>query len=622
MAETFKNQVDALTGFAGTEDDALTDWLTAGAKELINMFSDELKMECAAVTNLYIDNTNTTMDLDSSGKILHVTRENADSGYYAPCREIPAMYGDLANDSSNMMYYATATDPVYWRESNSSGAATLFVKPTPTALQPAKVYHVSFPAVAHGDSAITNFPDEAEYLVVLYASIKALQRLMNNYNSNSDITTALTAVNTELDETQAICDLINTQVDSAVTQLGEAETEVDAQIDTACDAIATAAGRINTAVGLANAEFDKCDTILDLGEADTEGAVNTALAAMVTELGETQAVCDLINGEVGKAFAEVALAKTEAAEIATQTDNSSDFATALTALNAAVDKFQADGGDPALFGDETQYLTGVGLAHVKDALDLARNAIDTGFTTDEASGSGDDATPKSVGYWLNDEDTEMAQATLATAQTEIQRAQAHIGEWSATVQALQSEINGFAAEVQSRAAFTGAKGQAVQAYISTANAYIQTAQGYVSEVQAKIGISGGYGQEVQLRLGQAQAKREESNARIAAGSAYLQEASMSAQEAQTYAAEVNARVSQIGGYGQIVSGYLNAAQGYANEIQSKISISQGYIAEANARMQRDSQTYEWYQGQQAKLSQDYMVGIQALGVQVNQQESK
>ena len=97
---------------------------------------------------------------------------------------------------------------------------------------------------------------------------------------------------------------------------------------------------------------------------------------------------------------------------------------------------------------------------------------------------------------------------------------------------------------------------------------------------------------------------------------------MSAQEAQTYAAEVNARVSQIGGYGQIVSGYLNAAQGYANEIQSKISISQGYIAEANARMQRDSQTYEWYQGQQAKLSQDYMVGIQALGVQVNQQESK
>ena len=31
MAETFKNQVDALTGFASTEDDALSDWLTSGA---------------------------------------------------------------------------------------------------------------------------------------------------------------------------------------------------------------------------------------------------------------------------------------------------------------------------------------------------------------------------------------------------------------------------------------------------------------------------------------------------------------------------------------------------------------------------------------------------------------
>ena len=189
---TFKVQIEDLVGSVG-DDAALSDWLTAGAKELINIFPYELKMECAAVTNLYIDNTNTTMDLDSSGKILHVTRENADSGYYTPCREIPPMYGDLTNDSSNMMYYATATDPVYWRESNSSGAATLFVKPTPTSLQPAKVYHVSFPSVAHGDSAIANFPDEADYLVVLYASVKALQRLMNNMGGISDLSISSSA---------------------------------------------------------------------------------------------------------------------------------------------------------------------------------------------------------------------------------------------------------------------------------------------------------------------------------------------------------------------------------------------------------------------------------------------
>ena len=37
MAESFKNRVDALTGFAGTEDDALSDWLADGAKEIINI---------------------------------------------------------------------------------------------------------------------------------------------------------------------------------------------------------------------------------------------------------------------------------------------------------------------------------------------------------------------------------------------------------------------------------------------------------------------------------------------------------------------------------------------------------------------------------------------------------
>ena len=194
---TFKTQIEDLTGSVG-DDSGLTQWLTDGAKELINLFPPKLKEKCSKVTNLYIGNTNTTFDMDDSGDILHVTRENADSGYYAPCRKIPSAYGDMSNDSGNMMHYASATDPVYWVESNSSGASTLFVKPTPTANQPAKVVYVSYPSVAHGDSLIANFPNEAEYLVVLYASVKALQRLMNDTRSSlpsdvSSITLATTS---------------------------------------------------------------------------------------------------------------------------------------------------------------------------------------------------------------------------------------------------------------------------------------------------------------------------------------------------------------------------------------------------------------------------------------------
>ena len=172
---TFKTQIEDMTGSVG-DDAALTQWLTDGVKELINIFPNELKMECSTMTAL---TSSTPMDLDASGPILHVTRENADSGFHTPCRKIPSMYGGMASSSSgHMMYEASETDPVYWTTSDTSGDPKLFVKPDPSANQPARVHHIAFPSPAHGDSAIVNFPDEAEYLVVLYAAVRAIERLM------------------------------------------------------------------------------------------------------------------------------------------------------------------------------------------------------------------------------------------------------------------------------------------------------------------------------------------------------------------------------------------------------------------------------------------------------------
>ena len=86
------------------------------------------------------------------------------------------MYGGLATDESSL-HYATVTDPVYWIDGDNSGAATLYVKPTPTANQPAIVHHVVYPTiVGSDDSVVANFPDELEYLVVLYAAIKIVER--------------------------------------------------------------------------------------------------------------------------------------------------------------------------------------------------------------------------------------------------------------------------------------------------------------------------------------------------------------------------------------------------------------------------------------------------------------
>ena len=171
----FKTQIQDIIGDFD-DDVAINQFLTDGAKELISMMPPELKQKCSKVTNLYIGNTDTTMDLDGAGEILYVTRENANSGYYIGCREVNPIYADSANDSSSLNY-ATATDPVYWTESNSSGNPTLFVKPTPDANQPAKIMHISYPSVVGSDvSVIANFPDELEYLVVLYAAIKIVER--------------------------------------------------------------------------------------------------------------------------------------------------------------------------------------------------------------------------------------------------------------------------------------------------------------------------------------------------------------------------------------------------------------------------------------------------------------
>ena len=169
----FKTQIQDIVG-SFDDDVAINQFLTDGAKELINMMPPLLKEKCTTETTL--NHSSTTMDMDGVGEILYVNRLSADSGgSRIPCRKVPSMYGELSNDS-NSLYKASVTDPVYWILS-SSDVSILNVIPTPTANQTAIVYHVAYPAiVGSDDSVVANFPDELEYLVVLYAIIKVAER--------------------------------------------------------------------------------------------------------------------------------------------------------------------------------------------------------------------------------------------------------------------------------------------------------------------------------------------------------------------------------------------------------------------------------------------------------------
>ena len=497
-----------------------------------------------------------------TSNILDVSR----NGFSA--EEVPeSMQGFIANSSS--LHLATKTFPKYYLQAGNK----VVVKPDPSDSETALVNYVDFLKV-DDDCDLRN-------AVVFHAASKEFEKLATG--QSSDVTTALTAINTELDETQAVCDLINTQVDSAVSELGEAATLVDTGIDTACAAITTAAGRINTAVLLANLEFDKAELEADAAEAEADdGAIATALGAINTNV-------DSAVTSLGNATTAIGAANTEAAELATQTDNSGDFETALDAINTAVDKFRADASDPALFGDETTYLTGTGITRVKAALDKAIAFIDG----DSPSTSTD------VHAWIADEDSEMAAVVLQAVQSQVGIANAQLQEFSTTIQALTAEINGFASEVSARAGFSGAKAQAIQGYINVASAHASASQAYVNAAQ-------GFAAEVQAYQASVGIFTATTQNRINVGNAYLAEANAAAQEAQTYGAEVQSRLGQVQGQTGVAQAYIAAAQGYAGEIQSKIGIGQGYANEIQSRlsvkMEHSKSADRYYQMAQLEVS--------------------
>ena len=261
---TFEAQVEGLTslsidGSSAPTQTELTQFLTDGAKEIINVLPNKLLDWCAAQQTFTSTAVGSESETMNTGKILRVFRN--DGEFDRPCRKIRADDKGYANDPDDMGY-ASVTDPVFYTQNNKINALP--------ESGSCKYDEVQYPAVAYGDSAIGVFPDSAEYLVVLYGAVKSLQNVLANKSSNSDITTALTAINTEVDECIALADNIHTQVGNAITELAEAAANVDSGVDTAVAAITTALGRVNTAVALANTEFDLVNAEVDLANTEVD----------------------------------------------------------------------------------------------------------------------------------------------------------------------------------------------------------------------------------------------------------------------------------------------------------------------------------------------------------------
>jgi len=230
---TFEAQVEGLTslsidGSSAPTQTELTQFLTDGAKEIINNLPGHLLPLCAS-SNTFTSGSAETL---VTGKILNVFRNDGDINQ--PCRKIPVFQKGRVSDPEDMAY-ATITDPVFFIDNN-----TLDVLPAGGSCSYSAV---AYPSVAYGASSIAAFPDEAEYLVVLHGAIKSLQNAMAAKAGNSDITTALSAMKAAIEAAEAALDTMEAGSSSVFGDSDTFETSssqltrVKAAIDNAEDVI-------------------------------------------------------------------------------------------------------------------------------------------------------------------------------------------------------------------------------------------------------------------------------------------------------------------------------------------------------------------------------------------------
>ena len=180
---SFKTRIGDLTGFASTDDVALSDWINDGIRELVNSFSNDydLLAQCATKQSTFVS---AALEGEAhplnTGKVLTVYM--TDSGATYPCRKINPnqkyYYADGSSFASAQMEKATVTDPVYYIQNN-------FLNAIPSG-KTVGYSEVQYPVadLTAGTSGISGFPDEAEHLVVLYASTKSIQQMMSNKTAN------------------------------------------------------------------------------------------------------------------------------------------------------------------------------------------------------------------------------------------------------------------------------------------------------------------------------------------------------------------------------------------------------------------------------------------------------
>ena len=617
MAETtFSAQITNLVG--GTIDqDACDDWAAEACKEIINVLPAKLKAKCA--TRATLNASATTLDLDGKGDILHITRLSADSGgYEQPCREIPAMYGDLTNDSTDLNYYATAGDPVFFITNNSSGNPTLFVRPNPTNAQPSYVHHIAYPTVNVDASTIeiANFPDEAKHLVVLYAAVKQLHQYMNLKRNDlpSDLVApVLELISESLPTWSAPSDfvapakpVVPSLSAQSVTITGTAPTFIKpvrvpqtafssyssglSETDPGIFSISSVAPVIPTPPSYTTPDISS--TTISSTLVSDLGTIPTYTAPKVT--GDTQELtATIVAGAVGSTGDYINYEHWfDVLTDMIETNEDIEMASVqLNKISTYIQSYQvALQHQLNIFNKENVAYQ----AKVQEGMQQAQ--IDASRAQGQAQISA----------------TEAQQEASLLLQKEAQ-------EYSAKLQKYQSELSTYQANVSKEVQEYGQKLQQYSIELNSSyQAWAKTESDNISAYQT----------DIQNELNKFNKENVEYQTKFQKD---VQDASFSdideARKLQKYQSEIQAYASEVNTNAQTFANEVvknraafdTSMQKYASEVQ-KVSASnsstlqkfQAETADYSTKLQKQGIDYQWYQGQYAALKADYQQGLQQL----------
>ena len=608
MAWSFSDEIHALAGYDADSTDATASgetfvvhtnrWLTEGAREVINNLPDNLQKLCTSMQSFTSAAAGSEAETLNTGKVFGVFAGSVN------CRSIDNTEKYRAEDSGDVLY-ATSTDPAYYIESN-------FINVLPTSLS-CKYEEVQYPTVANTDTAISVFPDEAEHLVVLYASMKALQYRMQIKSSDLPSDSDLNAVppdtpslaSVSFSESNSLS--ISATAPTAISLSSVTYTSVDSDIDATAPNVSTTAvavastytgsapnySKLSTSAATQMNAFNDYWVINDFPDSDPGALSVTAVPPDVPTLGTSSVT---ITG-VAPSYGTPAQATNSFADVNTALDNE-DIELASARINEAQLIIQDELNE--FNQEQIQYqallqkdLADAQFDNQEDARKLQKFQAEVAEYQAEVNAQVQEYSQKLSRYQL-----ELNTVYQAWAKTESDR----ISAINADVQDELNDINVQNTLYQSAIQESMQEVQiANQAHIQDAQADLQVAMDNERRSQER---------QLQTAINDMQAIVNDNQRKISQYQA----------EAAHYATQVNedvqAYTTQLQSDVQTMQGVIANNDDLVAKFSAEITHYQAEVAsqiqEFTTKIQKHTADYQWLQGQYASLKADYMAGLTAL----------